>query len=95
MAWISTVIFDYISRVIEFFQDKTNVLAGTTIGTTIAGTTTEVIKNSGESVDGILIFNRIPVYIDLLSLFQYTAYTVSIIVGILTIISWFRKNKKH
>lgn len=95
MNWISEHILNYIGKVVEFYQDKTNILAGTTIGSTIAGTTTEVIRESGDTFDGILIFNRIPVYVDLLSLFQYTAYTISIIVGILTIISWFRKNRKR
>ena len=91
MKWLSENVTQYIVDVIRFYQDKTNVLAGTTIGSTVVGTTTQAVKENTEAV----IYNNVSIYLDFLSILQYAAYTVSIIVGILTIISWFRRNRKE
>lgn len=75
-------------KILEFITDKTTSLSGITIGSAAAGTAAGGIE-TGKFV--LLDF----IHTDLLSLMQYTAYAVSVIVGILTIVSWFRKNKKN
>lgn len=74
-------------RIINDLANKTITLGGVTIGSAGVGTASGAINHS--------IIGRILISTDLLSLLQYGAYTVSIIVGILTIITWCRKNNKE
>lgn len=73
-------------------MDKTSTLSGITIGGAATGTVAKEIKNTSETVTEI---TTVFIKTDLLSLMQYTAYIISIIVGILTIISWCRKNSRE
>ena len=73
-------------RILEFVTEQTPKLSGITIGSAAAGTAAGTLDN-----ETLLTF----MHTDLLSLLQYAAYTVSVVVGILTIVSWCRRNKKN
>lgn len=74
-------------RILEDFTHKIPTLGGVTIGSAGIGTSAEAISHWS--------FTKILINTDLLSLLQYGAYVISMIVGILTILTWCKKNRSE
>lgn len=74
-------------KIIEDLTNKTMLLGGTTIGSAGIGTGAGAINHT--------TLGKILINTDLLSLLQYGAYGISIIVGVLTIVTWCKKNRRE
>lgn len=86
MIILPELMLPFIQNTWDELINKTGILSKITIGSSVSGTAVGAINNTQAA--------QVFMQTDLLSLLQYSAYAVSIIVGILTIMSWYRKNSK-
>jgi len=82
------ILNETMKSILDILGDKLQNLTTITIGSSVGGTALGVASETLENTPLIIVNG------DLLSILQYVAYGISIMVGILTIITWCKKNIK-